>query len=345
MAISGIDATGSGLTIKTTLDSGEHVKHVNVDAVAGTVNVNPVQLAAGASSGALVVGTFLLGNAIPAGGNIIGMVGIDGTLPAGDENIGNVDIASSVPTGTLETTGTLGALNDAVTVSGTGGVGINVSSGLTGTVIFEGSNDGTNWINIAVIDRSGGSILNTTTFPLNGNFLNAAWKQVRVRVSAYTSGSATARLLNREDKPITVLGTSSLTIGNVGIVAGSSLIGQVNMAPRTTGGCTMLHRKATGDTNLVSVKASAGQLYGFHVKNRAGAERFLKFYNKNSAPVLASDVPVMVIPLAAGETLNWNEPHGVPFAAGIAMSMTTGIADTDTGALTANDLVLNLRYT
>ncbi len=89
------------------------------------------------------------------------------------------------------------------------------------------------------------------------------------------------------------------------------------------------------------IKASAGQLYGLQLSNVAVAIRYVKLYNKATAPTSA-DVPVMVIALPASSDWPLSLPMvGVAFSAGIAFRITTGIADNDTGAATAGDVVVN----
>jgi hypothetical protein len=57
---------------------------------------------------------------------------------------------------------------------------------------------------------------------------------------------------------------------------------------------------------------------------------FFKLYNKASAPVVASDVPVITIPMAANSTVAYEYgPMGLRFGTGIAWACTGAIGDTD----------------
>lgn len=110
-------------------------------------------------------------------------------------------------------------------------------------------------------------------------------------------------------------------------------------------GLTLHHLKAAGSTNATSVKASAGSVYCINAINTNSADRFLKLYNKASAPTVGSDTPVAVFPLPENVPLNLNlAGFGIAFTTGIAYAITTGVADSDTGAVTANDVLLNLLY-
>lgn len=118
------------------------------------------------------------------------------------------------------------------------------------------------------------------------------------------------------------------------------------MAARpTAGGITQFRRLATADTNLVAVKASAGRVYGYVISNTSAAAKFVKLYNKATAPTLASDVPVRTIMVPAGGIAAYHVGAGLAgFTAGIAIAATGAIGDTDTTALAANDLIIQIDY-
>ncbi len=100
---------------------------------------------------------------------------------------------------------------------------------------------------------------------------------------------------------------------------------------------------AAASTNATSAKASAGDLHCISGYNAAASVRYLKFYNKASAPTIGTDVPVITLALPATSAFNINLA-GHYFATGIAYALTTGAADNDTGALTLAD-VLGLTIT
>lgn len=103
---------------------------------------------------------------------------------------------------------------------------------------------------------------------------------------------------------------------------------------------------AAGSVNATVVKNSGGTLFGGYVHNRVTAERFVKFYDKSTGPV-AGDVPIFRMAIGGGMTLSVAEmvgTHGGKFTNGLGYRTTTGLADADTGAVTANDLVINLSY-
>jgi hypothetical protein len=90
------------------------------------------------------------------------------------------------------------------------------------------------------------------------------------------------------------------------------------------------------------VKASPGQIYSIHAYNVNASVRYLKIYNKATAPTEA-DTPVMTIPLLTNVT-SIHFPVGVEFDAGISVRASTGLADNDTGAPTASQTIVNIAY-
>lgn len=95
---------------------------------------------------------------------------------------------------------------------------------------------------------------------------------------------------------------------------------------------------AAASTNATSVKAAPGSIAGIYVFNNNAAIRFLKLYNKASAPTVGTDVPVMTIPIGPGAARSIDPPGGIEFTIGIAFATTTGIADNNSGAVGADDL-------
>jgi len=120
-----------------------------------------------------------------------------------------------------------------------------------------------------------------------------------------------------------------------------------------SGGLTTHSRLLTADTNLVSVKASSGQVYAIQAFNVSASAFWLKLYNKASAPVIASDAALIqkriLVPAnttaanGAGVIMEVTDLGNV-FSTGIAYACTRGIGDTDTTATAANDGAVNLDY-
>lgn len=97
----------------------------------------------------------------------------------------------------------------------------------------------------------------------------------------------------------------------------------------------------------VGVVDGPAQVVWLRMENRAGAERFVKFYDGLEADVVVgTTVPVLTIPMRSATGEGYQIPKGgLSFETGIVVAATTGIADNDTGATTANDVVVNLGFT
>ena len=102
---------------------------------------------------------------------------------------------------------------------------------------------------------------------------------------------------------------------------------------------------AAASTNATVAKASAGDIHRVTGYNAAATVRYLKLYNKATAPTVGTDTPVLTLALKPLDAFNI-EIGGYYCSAGISYALTTGAADADTGAVTAADIVgLNVLYT
>lgn len=101
---------------------------------------------------------------------------------------------------------------------------------------------------------------------------------------------------------------------------------------------------SAASTNATSAKASAGTVHNLDVYNANAAVRYLKLYNKASAPVVGTDTPVRTIALKPADKTVVTFPNGLYFSTGIAYALTTGAADSDTGVVGTDISGLNIDY-
>jgi hypothetical protein len=128
------------------------------------------------------------------------------------------------------------------------------------------------------------------------------------------------------------------------IAAGTNAIGNVGVVPRTTGGLTIF-RSIDVDETEEEAKGTAGQVFGWYFYNDGAAEVYVKFYNATAANVtVGTTTPVLTIPIPAGAAANVFSSIGVAFGTAITVAATTGVADNDTGAPAANQVVGNVFY-
>ncbi len=113
-------------------------------------------------------------------------------------------------------------------------------------------------------------------------------------------------------------------------------------------GCDVF-RSIDLDETEEEVKASAGVVFGFWFSNLATSTRFLKFYNATAASVtVGTTTPVLTLALPGNATDDVSGvialAQGVGFSTAITVAATTGVADADTGAPGANEVLVNIFY-
>lgn len=131
----------------------------------------------------------------------------------------------------------------------------------------------------------------------------------------------------------------SVQFPRVKVSVGSDGVAQDNWTPARL--------VSAASTNATSVKASAGAVGFIYAVNLNAAVRYLKLYNKASAPTVGTDTPIATLPIPAATTgagFTLPIPGGVLFSTGIAFALTTGAADSDTAAVAANEIFLFLGY-
>jgi hypothetical protein len=137
-------------------------------------------------------------------------------------------------------------------------------------------------------------------------------------------------------------------IGSRGMgAAGTSLPVVVtnSVAISTLPNTTTHYLNSAATTNVTSVKTTAGNLYAVTWSNMSANPRYLKLYNKASAPTIGTDIPVMVIPLAANAsgTIEMGT-LGVRFSTGIAYAVTGNSPDADATVIVAGEVKLMAAY-
>ena len=128
----------------------------------------------------------------------------------------------------------------------------------------------------------------------------------------------------------------TIDIGNVEINA-SSEAGGVPSTSRLV--------SAAASDNSTLVKNAAGRVYAIQGYNAAASVRYLKLYNKATAPTVGTDTPRKTLALPPLSAFAFDFPVGLSFATGIGFGLVTGSADNSTAAVTAADIVgLNIDY-
>lgn len=117
-------------------------------------------------------------------------------------------------------------------------------------------------------------------------------------------------------------------------------------APHMSSGyLSRLRLFSAASTNATLVKAGATVVGYLHVTNTAASARFIKIYDKASAPTVGTDTPVHTFAIPAGYCGSLGIPSsGLRLALGFGLGITGAIADTDTTAIAANEVIINGAY-
>lgn len=263
---------------------------------------------------AIQTGVQLLDNAI-AGSEM--QVDIVASLPAGTNNIGDVDVLSMPGIVVEDAAETAGGNLMAV-----GTVRRDTAASSAGTT---GDNATLNTDSVGALwTRDTSTQVDDAAFtPATGRIMPVGFLADETATDSVDEGDA---------------GAARITLDRKQIIA--------NYA-HTAGGATPYKLNSAASTNATSVKASSGQIYSIMCTNTNAAVRYLKLYNKASAPTVGTDTPVQTYAVPGATTgggFVLSIPVGMAFSTGIAFAITTGAADSDTGAVALNEIIVNLTW-
>jgi len=242
-------------------------------------------------------------------------------------------------------------------VTGTGSHRVTIATDGQGQVVDNaGFTDGTTRLDIAgyIFDEVAGTAL--TENDAAAARIDAKRAQVFVledattrgqRAAVNVSGGLAVNLMNLNGNTF-ASSNGSVSSGTPRVTIADDCTGQIAPVPKTSGGLSASKTISAATTNATSVKGSAGQVYTILAHNTNAAVRYLKLYNKATAPTVGSDTPVLTLPIpgntaGAGFVLDTGG-MGIAFGTGIGFALTTGVADADTGAVAANEIVVNILY-
>ena len=142
--------------------------------------------------------------------------------------------------------------------------------------------------------------------------------------------------------PFDILGSVNLASKRAVVTGAVTVTGTATTTPATP---TVTNVNSAATTNATLVKSTAGNLYALSVSNIGAAIRYVKLYNKATAPTVGTDIPVLTIAVPIGGTLvlNWGA-MGMRFATGIGLAITAGAADADVAAVVAAEVKVNVSY-
>ena len=99
------------------------------------------------------------------------------------------------------------------------------------------------------------------------------------------------------------------------------------------------------DETEEAVKTGQGIVYSIHASNSNASARFLKLYDASVADVVVgTTVPKQTFRIPGSGSIEVNPERGYGYATAITAAATTGVADNDTGAPGANEVIVHIGY-
>lgn len=176
-------------------------------------------------------------------------------------------------------------------------------------------------VRIRVINTATASASATVTIPF---VAVTDYAELTAEITGARGGSGQAQAM-----PVIPTGTQTIQ-GSINLAPSGSTLNVTNP--------TKVNTAAT--TNASTPRNVASRIDGWHLTNTAAAVRYVKIFNKATAPTLGTDVPVLVIALPPGELSEVILPVSLHLSSGFSLAVTAGAADTDATALpAANEVV------
>ena len=181
------------------------------------------------------------------------------------------------------------------------------------------------------LTNCGGGVIKRTDFRLS--FIRLLdFERLRVEALPRPSGDVANAL------PIVINGGSLSSISSI------SSIGTIG-AP---GAPTNQFINSVAGTNIASISTSTTGVSSMYATNTGLTPAYIKLYNKATLPVLATDIPEMIIVVPAavsGVPGVYTLPigfSGLRFNSGLGIAITGGATDTDTTAVTAGQVKVKM---
>lgn len=218
-------------------------------------------------------------------------------------------------------------------------IAIQVTGTYTGALSLQATIDGTNWKTL------GGpqAITDVNTAAQSANIASATQSVFQADVSGFQAVRITALAAVTGTAVVSIVGTLSNGITGIDtpitLVAGqttsSNPVGIANNLTTTTA------VNSAASTNAANVKTSNTNLYSAVAHNTSAATKYIRFYNKGSAPVPGTDTPIVVIavPASSSKEVIFGAV-GMKFASGLGVAITNAAAVLDATVVAAGDVQL-----
>ena len=96
--------------------------------------------------------------------------------------------------------------------------------------------------------------------------------------------------------------------------------------------------------NPALIQAGPTRLQGIYANNASAATKWVRFYNKATAPTVGTDIPVTVVAIPASSSKEIDFGEGIAFSLGLGVSITGAAPATDATAVAAGDVQLGIEF-
>jgi hypothetical protein len=268
-------------------------------------------------------------------------VPVSGTVTANNQALttgtGSISGTSAVGTDLIASTDVSGFAEASIQFTGTFPSGSAV-------VAAQVSNDNSTWVNTTVQNATGNTTQSASTLTAVGLFRVALLgaRYFRLRITTVGTNSTydfaytfNPRTTNSNIQSVYVANTVAVNSTPVGGSAAGASIGTFS---------NYLTISAAG-TNATNIRTSQCVLYMCNVTNLTSSFKYLKLFNTSIAITVGTSTPTLTIPIPPNSTIPFDcGGVGLRFTNGLAFSITGGLATSDTTAVLAGDVVVNIAY-
>lgn len=117
-----------------------------------------------------------------------------------------------------------------------------------------------------------------------------------------------------------------------------------SLSDSTLGAAIPYHLVSAATTNATLVQAGATVLTDYYLVNTAASYRYVKLYDKATAPTVGTNTPVRTLGIPVASAANVTFVHPLQFVLGLGFGITVNPADNDATAVAVNDVIVNLGY-
>jgi hypothetical protein len=217
------------------------------------------------------------------------------------------------------------------------------STGTSGAIGGQISFNGTNWNTLQPVqlNSNSGSLANIVAGPGGVSVFNTyGARYFRLAMTVGATGGTTT---------ISAWASQTVTPKNYSSVAVTGTVQTNGPVPVATSGFSAYHTLISAEsTNATSVKTSAGTIGTLTVTNSTASLKWIRLFNKASAPTVGTDTPVLNFQIPPNSMQHINTAFaGIRLNLGIAYAITGGAATeavTDSTAVGAGDIVLAMTF-